>query len=357
MVRPSIHRELRKASSIAGPRLSSLIKGKSKHHVYVSQTHEVGINLAIEHYLFKNTRPDSTALFLYVNEPCIVIGRNQNPWLEVNHASIRHGAASSLPNLGNQAIKLIRRKSGGGTVFHDQGNVNFSVICPPAAFHRDKHAEMVVRAIRKTNPRARMNERHDIVLDPGPLLDPKDHPDPEDTHRTPYAFDEGTLLPRKISGSAYKITRDRALHHGTCLLNSPNLSSISNYLRSPATPFMKGRGVDSVPSPVANIADSTDPARRIDTATLQSHIVESFAEMYNLKRNSLSDMLGLSHSVSSPTSRENLPENLPQIKGDLAIGPIDERIMQDEAFSKTSRMSELLVRCFPHHPSTLLPHP
>ncbi|KAL8867473.1 MAG: hypothetical protein Q9174_005642 [Haloplaca sp. 1 TL-2023] len=319
MVRPSIH-NLQTGTSIAGA-LNRLIKGKSKHHVYVSQTHNVSTNLAIEHYLFKNTQPDSTALYLYVNQPSIVIGRNQNPWLEVNHASIRQGAVS--PMLDFQEIKLIRRTSGGGTVFHDQGNVNFSVICPPAAFHRDKHAEMVVRAIRKSNPRARVNARHDIVLDPGPLLDPKDHPDPQDTHRTPYAFDENALVPGKISGSAYKITRDRAMHHGTCLLNSPNLSSISNYLHSPARPFMKGRGVDSVRSRVANIADSTDPTRVIDTATLQSHIVESFAEMYDLKIGGLSHMLGLSHS-------------LPQIKGDVAIGPIEEK-----SISNTPGISDL----------------
>lgn len=113
-------------------------------------------------------------------------------------------------------------------MFHDEGNVNFSVICPPEAFDRDKHAEMVVRALGRLGKQARVNERHDIVVD----------------------RPQGTF---KISGSAYKLTRLRSLHHGTCLLRSPNLKLISPLLRSPAEPFLKARGVDSVRSPVANV--------------------------------------------------------------------------------------------------------
>ncbi|KAL9010668.1 MAG: hypothetical protein Q9173_004418 [Seirophora scorigena] len=259
-------------------RFSRAVTAPVKHHVYLSRSQDVATNLSIEHYLFQKSHPESTVLFLYVNRPCIVLGRNQNPWLEVNHSLAKH-----------DKIKVIRRRSGGGTVFHDLGNVNFSVICPPPAFHRDKYAEMVVQAIRKFSLRARVNERHDIVLDPGELLlDMHDHPDPEDTHRTAYAFGDGTLVPRKVSGSAYKLSRLRALHHGTCLFNSPNIAGISEYLRSPARPFLKARGVESVRSPITNISSghqSESPSSTIQS--LQRQIIEAFIHKYNLDIQSL----------------------------------------------------------------------
>ncbi|KAL8992566.1 MAG: hypothetical protein Q9188_007559, partial [Gyalolechia gomerana] len=270
---------------------SEQMTGTTKHHIYVSRSHDVAANLSIEHYLLQKSHPDSTVLFLYMNRPCIVIGRNQNPWLEVNHALVRRNVApisfSAHLDQGSasfkEKIKIIRRRSGGGTVFHDLGNVNFSVICPPKDFHRDKYAEMVVRAIRKTNPRARVNERHDIVLDPGPLLSKRDHLQPYTTHQTAFAFGEGSLIPRKVSGSAYKLTRQRALHHGTCLLSSPNISSISEYLRSPARPFLKARGVESVRSPIANIIDPSQDAAKITTSTFQHQIINAFVDMYDLE--------------------------------------------------------------------------
>lgn len=225
---------------------------------YLSLSRDPYLNLSIEHYLLQNTAPESAILFLYVNRPSIIIGRNQNPWLEVNLAlldSSRHRPETEPPGLG--AVDLVRRRSGGGTVFHDEGNVNWTVISPSANFTRDKHAEMVVRALRSRGmARSRVNARHDIVLDQGAKgVDTN----PEDTHSTPYeATDFDTPRPLKVSGSAYKLTRNRALHHGTCLLSSPNLQVIPDYLHSPAKPFITARGVESVSSPVGNILLSND---------------------------------------------------------------------------------------------------
>ncbi|KAL8901029.1 MAG: hypothetical protein Q9207_005408, partial [Kuettlingeria erythrocarpa] len=270
-------------------RFQRLVTSPYKYHIYASKSQDVAVNLSIEHYLFQKSHPQSTILFLYTNKPCIVIGRNQNPWLEVNHALLSRGPVPSrLPEDRGQGqghqedkIKLIRRRSGGGTVFHDQGNLNFSVICPPAAFNRDKYAEVVVRAIRRINPRARVNEKHDIVLDPGEAIASSDQLDENDTHRTKFAFGDGPLVPRKVSGSAYKLVRARALHHGTCLFDSPNISTISEYLRSPARPFLKSRGVESVRSTIANISgDSQSPASTIQM--LQRHIIEAFVQEHNL---------------------------------------------------------------------------
>lgn len=213
-----------------------------KSQIYISQSRNPYLNLSIEHYLLQKTPPDSTVLFLYTNRPSIVIGRNQNPWLEINLGLLASGPLS---------VDLVRRRSGGGTVFHDEGNVNYCVICPTESFNRDKHADMVVRALRKLGvARAQVNERHDIVL----------------------AHDQVGSRPLKVSGSAYKLTRLRSLHHGTCLLSSPNIDGIGSYLRSPARPFIKARGVESVSSPIGNT--------HVPNADFEAYVVREFGEMY-----------------------------------------------------------------------------
>ena len=229
-------------------RLFSAAAAARPVQVYVSRSHDPFLNLSIEHYLLQKSAPDSVVLFLYTNRPCVVIGRNQNPWLEVNLALLdRPGLLA--PAAGDDAgVQLVRRRSGGGTVFHDLGNVNYSVLCPPAAFDRNKHAEMVVRALRGLGvPTAHVNARHDIVV----------------------AAAAGTF---KISGSAYKLTRLRSLHHGTCLLSTPNLDRIGRFLRSPAEPYIKARGVESVRSPIRNVG--------LPRAAFEDAVVAEFAAMY-----------------------------------------------------------------------------
>ena len=244
---------------------------------YVSTSNDPYLNLSIEHHLLQTSPADSAVLFLYKNRPSIIIGRNQNPWLEVNlallNATSRKQNGNSLPETGlDVPVDLVRRRSGGGTVFHDEGNVNWTVICPSSIFTRDKHAEMVVRALRSNGvARARVNERHDVVLDQGQKRI-SDLPNPDDTHATPYQTPSPQAL--KVSGSAYKLTRARALHHGTCLLSSPNLNVIPHYLHSPAKPFVTAKGVESVSSPVGNILLENE---RFEAA-VRKHFVEMYGE-------------------------------------------------------------------------------
>ncbi|KAK4444047.1 hypothetical protein QBC34DRAFT_335905 [Podospora aff. communis PSN243] len=200
--------------------------------VYTSPSHDPYLNLAIEQYLLRNCDKSSAVLFLYVNRPCVVIGRNQNPWMEVNLDRLRRGIPSPAAAGRHTRVDLVRRRSGGGTVFHDLGNVNWSVICPSASFDfdRNRHAEMVSRALRRLGvAEARVNERHDIVIGP--------------SEKETY----------KVSGSAYKLITGRALHHGTCLLSSPHLPMVSELLRSPAEAYMQSKGVRSVRSPIRNV--------------------------------------------------------------------------------------------------------
>ncbi|KAF2846294.1 hypothetical protein T440DRAFT_406119 [Plenodomus tracheiphilus IPT5] len=282
----------------SGKTLSSFTEqlADPEHRVqsYVSSSSDPYFNLAIEDHILSKSSAKSTILFLYVNRPCVVIGRNQNPWTEVNlhrldaAGSTHHATDTEPPSIGT--VDLVRRRSGGGAVFHDEGNLNWSVTTPRKHFTRDKHAEMTVRALRQLGvERARVNERHDIVLDQGHTRQPCD---PRDTHRTPYQVGEGALpRPLKVSGSAYKLVRDRAIHHATTLLSSPNLHVIPQYLRSPAKKFIQANGVESVSSPVGNIG--------LEVPAFQQHMQKQFAAMYG------------SPSVTATLTKAHL--NLPSI--------------------------------------------
>lgn len=277
--------------------------------VFRSSSTDPYVNLSLEHYLLQNAHPESRVLFLYVNRPCVVIGRNQNPWVECALRKLSHeplslkGEAGIVGSNGQGGVRhgrndvlLVRRRSGGGTVFHDEGNLNYSVIVPShakAEFKRKTHAEMVVRAVRgvqrdlmelstpfdaleaaaetRTRPdtsavekmNVRVNERNDIVMD-----DPR----------------RGLL---KVSGSAFKLTKRRALHHGTLLFSSPNLDSIGEFLRSPARAFISAKGVESVRSPVGNLFDLLhgEQHRRMLRSHLEKRIADEFREMYDKEAN------------------------------------------------------------------------
>ncbi|MCJ1258889.1 Biotin/lipoate A/B protein ligase [Lignoscripta atroalba] len=279
------------ARLFSAPSFAELAKNaSSRYQLYISRSNDPFLNLSVEHYLLQKSHIDSTILFLYIDRPCVVIGRNQNPWLEVD-LRLLNGCSTGLRRRTPDEkahrqvldqVDLVRRRSGGGTVFHDHGNINYSVICPTPDFTRDKHAEMVVQAIRRVNPRARVNERHDIVLDQGEMLPESLRPDPRDLHKTAYTGGASTNPALKVSGSAYKLTRNRSLHHGTCLIQSPNLDVIPKYLRSPARAFMKARGVDSVRSPISNIAGDNKYMGQSKVFGFLRNILEAFTALYGL---------------------------------------------------------------------------
>lgn len=124
-------------------------RSSSKHQIYQSLSSDPFVNLSIEQYLLQKTPEDSNVLFLYVNRPCVVVGRNQNPWLETNLKALQKIDASGS-EVSSCNVLYVRRHSGGGAVFHDEGNLNYSVICPREVFTRDRHAEMVARALQKS---------------------------------------------------------------------------------------------------------------------------------------------------------------------------------------------------------------
>jgi lipoate-protein ligase A len=185
--------------------------GKAK--VIISDRLDVRFNLAIENYLFRGMRPASHIMFLWVNSPAVVIGRYQNPWLECR-----------LGRMSRDGVKLARRQSGGGAVYHDEGNLNFTFMSDASDYDKDINFEIIIRALSAAGLKAEVNKRNDILLDG-----------------------------KKISGSAFKLTKKSALHHGTLLIDT-NLDLLTSYL-NPAAGNISSKGIKSVRSGVTNIRD------------------------------------------------------------------------------------------------------
>lgn len=180
-------------------------------------------NLAFEEHVLRS-RTDDDYLLLWQNSPSIILGRNQNLYQEVN--------VRKAEELG---VKIVRRDSGGGAVFHDLGNLNFSFITDSGnrrELTMEHFTEPVAEALRQWGVPATLNGRNDIEV-------------------------EG----KKISGSAQTITRDRILHHGT-LLFCADLDRAQQLLRPDDEKF-RSKGVSSVRSRIGNIHDFL-PAEKKD---------------------------------------------------------------------------------------------
>ncbi|KAG8920521.1 Biotin/lipoate A/B protein ligase, partial [Tulasnella sp. 418] len=182
--------------------------------------------------IFRNTPAEIPLLVIYRNTPSIIIGRNQNPWKEVNQAALR-----------STGVPFVRRRSGGGTVYHDLGNINYSIMIPRTMFERRPNAELVARAIQTLNIPAEVNERNDIVV-------------------------EGF----KIS---YKIVNKRAYHHGTMLVDA-QLHQLGDLLRNTKNTLVT-KGVESVRSPVRNLRHWNS---EVTTDKFSTAVVNEFRQVY-----------------------------------------------------------------------------
>ena len=171
-------------------------------------------NLAREEALLLACGAQSgAALFLWQNAAAVIIGRHQNAWREC-----RCGL------LAREGVVLARRTTGGGAVFHDLGNLNFSFILPRAEYDLDRQLGVVCAAVRSFGIACEFSGRNDLLA-------------------------QG----RKFSGNAFRFTREGALHHGT-LLVCADAERMGRYLR-PSPEKLAARGVASVPSRVVNLSE------------------------------------------------------------------------------------------------------
>ncbi|MFY0760271.1 lipoate--protein ligase [Metabacillus dongyingensis] len=174
------------------------------------------INLSIEEYCLKNLDPEQTYLLFYINEPSIIIGKNQNTIEEINTKYVE-----------DQGLHVVRRLSGGGAVYHDLGNLNFSFITKDDgdSFHNfKKFTEPVTRALKRLGVDAELSGRNDILA-------------------------EG----RKISGNAQFSTRGRMFSHGTLLFDS-EMENVVSALKVKKDKI-ESKGIKSIRSRVANISE------------------------------------------------------------------------------------------------------
>lgn len=190
---------------------------KKKIRVLFSDTFNPWFNLATEDWIFRDMEQDTAVLFLWRNQETVVIGRFQNPWIECN-----------TKKMEEDGILLTRRQSGGGAVFHDLGNTNFTFLNSKEDYDKARNNRIITEAISHYDINAYASGRNDILVD-------------------------GADGPRKISGSAFKENRDRCFHHGTLLINA-DLSRLANYLK-PDEKKLVSKGIKSVRARVANLTD------------------------------------------------------------------------------------------------------
>lgn len=128
---------------------------KIKKSVFISQSYDVFTNLALEDWIYKNFDfSNHHVLMLWANDPCVVIGRHQNPFMEAN-----------ISQLMNNGVLLARRNSGGGTVFHDRGNLNCTFFTPTERHNRKYNLKIMTRAMfREYGIKAEISSRDDITI-------------------------------------------------------------------------------------------------------------------------------------------------------------------------------------------------
>ena len=179
----------------------------------LSTTNDPHYNLATEEFFLKNSTED--IFMLYHNEPCIVIGKHQNLLSEIN-----------LKYVFENKIHLARRISGGGTVFQDLNNLNYSFIhsySNPDQINYVRYLIPIIDALTDMDLKVTLSSRHDILIGSN-----------------------------KISGNAMHIFKNRVLFHGTLLFDT-NLEKLSKSLQNDSTKYYD-KSIKSVKSNVDNIS-------------------------------------------------------------------------------------------------------
>lgn len=202
---------------------------------YISDCVDPHENLAIEEFLTFHVKPSECILYLWQNKQTVVIGKNQNAWKECN-----------VHRLEEDGGHLVRRLSGGGAVYHDMGNLNFTFCVREEDYDVDRQMDVILRAVRKLGIDAEKTGRNDI-----------------------------TAQGRKFSGNAFYKSGGYCYHHGTLLLDVDQ-AQMQKYLNV-SEAKLRSKGVDSVRSRTINLKDlNTD----ITVDMLKKSLLEAFSEVY-----------------------------------------------------------------------------
>ena len=198
-------------------------------------SHDPRLNLALEEFLVRNRR-EGEYLLIYVNDPSVILGKHQNNLEEVD---------SRIADAGS--IEVVRRISGGGAVYHDRGNINFSIITDHTPEKHNNYRpflEPIIQLLHELGVESRLNNRNSLVLEDG----------------------------RKFSGNAQFASRGRMISHGTLLFNA-DLDQLNRVLQPRSHP-VESRAVQSIRSAVVNIG-SVLP-EQMDQKTFCDHLARAF---------------------------------------------------------------------------------
>ena len=227
-----------------------------------SEYNDPYLNLAYENWMYENLNLERhNVLYFWQNSPCVVIGRHQNPWLECD-----------LQYLKEHGINLARRHSGGGTVYHDLGNLNITFMTSRSRYDRRRNLECIAKALSdRWNLDVELSARDDLVVD-------------------------GIF---KISGSAAKLGKYSSYHHCTLLCNV-DVDMLNKAIASKMV--ANSRATQSISSHVINLKD-------IEPSLNLNEIIMSVAQTYtneNRDHNFLSMDVFKAHSRVIQKMREEL---------------------------------------------------
>lgn len=215
-----------------------LLNSNKKITVYRSTSNNPFVNLAIENYLFSNPKDNNEyTLYLWRNGPSVIIGKFQSAWRECN-----------VLKMNDEKVNLVRRPSGGGAVYQDLGNSIFTFLSPKLETNSiQNNNTILLNALKSFNIIGEATGRNDLHVNN-----------------------------RKISGAAFRNTKDRSLHHGTLLLNV-DMTALSRYL-TPNKVKLQSKGVSSVEAHVLNLQTI---APTITHENIGKAITESFFKFHN----------------------------------------------------------------------------
>lgn len=212
--------------------------------VYQGDSVDPHYNLAVEQYLMETVPKGTVLLYLWQNKNTIVIGRNQSAWRECR---------TTL--LAEEGGKLARRLSGGGAVFHDLGNLNFTFLVNQEDYDQEKQFSVIVEACRLLGIPAEMSGRNDVLA-----------------------------MGRKFSGNAFYSHHGKAYHHGTLMVDV-DMDKLGRYL-SPSKAKMESKGVQSVRSRVVNLKEL---APALTVSCMADQMVAAFENVYGFKAAQLTE--------------------------------------------------------------------
>lgn len=204
-------------------------------YTMMSSSFDPYYNLALETHLLSKLPEQGIILYLWQNDHTVVIGKNQNPWAECR-----------ISRLQEEGGHLARRMSGGGAVYHDLGNLNFTFLCREEDYDLQKQLSVIQKAVSFAGIDAQFSGRNDLLSDG-----------------------------RKFSGNAFYHSKGKAYHHGTLLIHT-DTDKMSRYL-SPPKAKLESKGVASVRSRVVNLAE-LNPT--LTCQQMKDHMIQAFSQLY-----------------------------------------------------------------------------